>query len=105
VSVIVTLRLSGDPATFEQAVAGQRDAIDRIMGIAKSHGLIAHRWYGSDGECMAIDEWPDADSFHAFMEEAQPDIGPVMAAAGITSEPSVEVWRKLETDDEVGWGA
>jgi hypothetical protein len=42
------------------------------------HGLIAHRWYGADGEFMAIDEWPDAESFQAFFDEAQPDIGPVM---------------------------
>jgi hypothetical protein len=39
------------------------------------------------------------------MEEAQPDIGPIMEAAGITSEPSADIWRKLETNDEVGWGA
>jgi hypothetical protein len=105
VSVTVTLRVSGDPARFEETAATQRDAIDRIMGVAKSHGLIARRWYGGDGECMAVDEWPDADSFHAFMEEAQPDIGPIMEAAGIKSEPSAGVWRKLETKDEVGWGA
>jgi hypothetical protein len=105
VSVIVTLRMSGDPDRFEETVAAQRDAIDRIMAVAKSHGLIAHRWYGGDGECMAIDEWPDAESFQAFMEEAQPDIGPIMEEAGITSEPSADIWRKLETNDEVGWGA
>jgi hypothetical protein len=104
-SVIVTLRLSGDPARFEETAAAQRDAIDRIMGVAKSHGLIAHRWYGGEGECMAVDEWPDPENFHAFMEEAQPDIGPIMEASGVTSEPSVGVWRKLAINDEVGWGA
>jgi hypothetical protein len=72
-SVIVTLRVSGDPATFEQQVAAHAD---RIMDVAKRHGLIAHRWYGADGQYMAIDEWPDADSFNAFFNEAQPDIGP-----------------------------
>jgi hypothetical protein len=54
---------------------------------------------------MAIDEWPDAESFQAFMQEAQADIGPIMEAAGVTSEPSVGVWRKLETNDEFGWDA
>lgn len=104
-SVIVTLRVSGDPTRFEEVLASRGDAVERIMGVAKSHGLIAHRWYGGDGESMAVDEWPDADSFQAFMEEAQADIRPIMEAAGATSEPSIGVWRKLETKDQVGWGA
>ena len=97
-SVIVTLKVSGDPQRFEQATVSQAERIDRIMGVAKSHGLIAHRWYGGDGEFMAIDEWPDGESFQAFMQEAQPDIGPVMEEAGVTAEPDVGVWRKLEID-------
>jgi hypothetical protein len=104
-SVIVTLRLSGDPAVFEQQAAAQGEAIGRIMEVARSHGLIAHRWYGADGEFMAVDEWPDAESFQAFFDEAQPDIGPVLQGAGVTSPPTVTVWRKLETDDAVGWNA
>ena len=104
-SVIVTLRVSGDAAAFEEQVAAQADAIGRIMDIAKRHGLIAHRWYGTDGEYMAVDEWPDAERFQAFFDDAQPDIGPVMQGAGVTSPPTVTVWRKLETNDAVGWNA
>jgi hypothetical protein len=104
-SVIVTLRVSGDPAGFEQATADHADAIGRIMGVAKRHGLIAHRWYGADGQYMAVDEWPDEDSFHAFFDEAQPEIGPVMQAAGMTAAPEATAWRTLHTGDEVGWGA
>ena len=74
------------------------------MDVAKRHGLIAHRWYGADGQFMAIDEWPDADSFNAFFNEAQPDIGPVLQAAGVTSPPDVTFWRTLDTGDAVGWG-
>jgi len=36
---------------------------------------------------MAVDEWPDAQSFQTFFEEAQPDIGPVMKEAGVSSQP------------------
>ena len=104
-SVIVTLSVSGDPAKFEEQVAAQRDGVDRIVGVAKRHGLIAHRWYGGEGEFMAVDEWPDAESFRAFFDEAQPDIEPLMQGVGVTAEPTVSVWRKLDTSDEVGWGA
>jgi heme-degrading monooxygenase HmoA len=103
-SVIMTMRISADPARFEEAGAAEAEAIGRIMDAAKSNGLIAHRWYGSDDEVMALDEWPDQESFQAFMEQAQPDIGPVMEAAGVTSQPSVTFWRTLDTGDAVGWG-
>ena len=38
-----------------------------------------------------------------FAEAAQSKIGPMFEAAGMTSEPPT-FWRKLETNDEVGWG-
>ena len=104
-SVIVTMRVGGDPAAFEEQVAAQAEALGRIMDVAKRHGLIAHRWYGQDPEFMAVDEWPDAESFQTFFEEPRPDIGPVMQAAGVTSAPNVTIWRTLETNDAVGWNA
>jgi heme-degrading monooxygenase HmoA len=104
-SVIVTVRIEGDPAKFEEAAESNRDAIHRIMEVAKGKGLIAHRWYGADGAFMAVDEWPDAESFNAFFDgpEAQEDIGAVMQAAGVASPPQATVWRKLDVDDEYGW--
>ena len=104
-SVIVTVRMEGDPAKFEEAAAANQDAIDRVMEVAKSKGLIAHRWYGSDGAFMVIDEWPDGESFDAFFngEEAAADIGTIMQAAEVAGPPEVTVWRKLEVDDEYGW--
>ena len=104
-SVIVTMRVSGDPAAFEEQVAAEAEAVGRIMDVAKRHGLIAHRWYGQDGEFMAIDEWPDAESFQSFFDEAQSEIGPLMQATGVTSPPNVTFWRTLETNDAVGWNA
>ena len=104
-AVIVTLSVSGDPAAFEEQAAAQSEAIGRIMDVAKRHGLIAHRWCGRDGTFMAVDEWPDAESFQSFFEEAQPDIAPLMQAVGVTSPPEVTVWRPLDIDDAFGWGA
>ena len=42
-SVIMTMRVSGDPARFEETVAAKAEAIGRIMDVAKRNGLIAHR--------------------------------------------------------------
>jgi quinol monooxygenase YgiN len=101
-SVIMTLRVSGDPEKLEQLVAENPDAIRGISERAKGHGAIAHRFYGSDGQIMVVDEWPDPESFKAFFESEQAEIGPMMAQVA-TSEPEITFWRKLETGDEIGW--
>jgi quinol monooxygenase YgiN len=102
VSVIMTLRVSGDPDKLEQLAGENGDMIRRIAERAKSHGLIAHRFYGSEGQIMVVDEWPDAGSFQAFFESEQETIGPMMEQVA-TSEPEITFWRKLETGDDVGW--
>jgi hypothetical protein len=105
-SVIMTLRMSGDPKRLEERAAAEPGAIRAISDRAKRHGLIAHRFYGSDdGEIMVVDEWPDRAGFEAFFEEARGEIEPLMQAAGVSGEPQVTFWRKLESRDEVGWGA
>jgi hypothetical protein len=68
--------------------------------------VIAHRFYGTDdGKIMVADEWPSAEDFQSFFEHMGPQIQGLMAAAGVTSEPEVTFWRKLDTQDDVGWGA
>jgi quinol monooxygenase YgiN len=102
VSVIMTFRAAGDPDKLERLAAEQPGVMRDIAERAKSHGLIAHRFYGSDGQILVVDEWPDAASFHAFFEAEQAAIGPMMEQVA-TSEPEITFWRKLETGDEVGW--
>ena len=103
-SVIVTLLMTGDATKLEEYAAANSDKMRSIVEAAQSHGVIAHRFYGSeDGQLLVVDEWPDANSFQTFFSEQQDAIGPLMQAGGVTSEPQVTVWRKLETHDEVGW--
>jgi heme-degrading monooxygenase HmoA len=105
-SVIMSLRAKGDPGKLEERAAANPDGMRAIADQAKQHGLIAHRFYGSeDGEIMVLDEWPDAESFQAFFEQARSEIEPMMQDAGVTSDPEVKFWRSLETHDAVGWGA
>jgi len=102
-SVIMTLWGRGDPEKIEQYAAENKEQMQAIVERAKENGLIAHRFYGSDGQIMVIDEWPDAESFQRFFASNQAQIAPIMEAAGITDEPSVAFWRKLETHDDHGW--
>lgn len=105
-SVIVTLRANGDPSKLEEFAANDQERMRSIAQSAQGHGLIAHRFYGSnDGQIMVVDEWPDAESFQSFFEQERQRIQPMMDHAGISSEPEVIFWRSLETHDHVGWGA
>ena len=105
-SVIMTFRTHGDTKKLEERAAANPQAMRRISDRAKEHGLIAHRFYGADnGQIMVVDEWPDPESFQRFFEELRPEIEPLMREVGATSEPEVTFWRKLDTQDEVGWGA
>jgi len=101
-SVIMTFRVAGDPDKLEKLAAENQDLVRGISDRAQEHGLIAHRFYGSDGQIMVIDEWPDPASFQQFFEQERSTIEQMMAQVA-TGEPEVTFWRKLETQDEVGW--
>ncbi|MGZ4399023.1 MAG: hypothetical protein ACXVZ1_11490 [Gaiellaceae bacterium] len=105
-SVIMTFRAHGNPQELERRAAQNPDGMHSIMERAKEHGLIAHRFYGSDdGQIMVLDEWPDPQSFQRFFESMRSEIEPMMADVGVSAEPDVTFWRKLETHDDCGWGA
>ena len=105
-SIIMTLRVQGDPSKLEQFAADNRGEMRSIADQAKQHGVIAHRFYGSDqGQILVADEWPDAESFQTFFEQQRGRIQPMMEAAGVSSEPEITFWRRLETMDGIGWGA
>lgn len=96
-SVLMTMRLSGDAKAVE---ATDRAAMKKIADRAVEHGLIRHHFYGTEDEILVVDEWPDEASFQAFFD-ASPDIQDLMGAAGVTSAPTVEFWRPLDTGDSV----
>jgi hypothetical protein len=74
-SVIMLQRAKGDPDRLEEYAAQNPEGIKEIIALAKEHGLIAHRFYGSEGQILIADEWPDEESFVRFAEAAQSRIG------------------------------
>src|ERR1044072_3634690 len=83
VSVLMTLRVSGDPKAVE---ATDPAVLQTITDRAKEDGVISHHFYGTDDEIFVVDEWPDEGSFQRFFE-ASPDIGELMQRAG-AGEPA-----------------
>jgi hypothetical protein len=86
-SVIMTLQAAGDPKALEQYVSDNAEKMQNVLEAAKRHGLIAHRFYGSDdgASVMVLDEWPDRQSFESFFKEQESEIRPVFEAARVTA--------------------
>ena len=100
-SVLMTLRVKGDPAKLEEFAAADPDKIRGIADRGKQRGAIHHAFYGSDdGEILVLDEWDSAESFQAFFEAEAGEIQPLMQQVGVTAEPEITFWRKLESRDE-----
>lgn len=106
-SVIMTLQAVGDPKALEQFESENAEKAQQILEAAKRHGLIAHRFYGSDdgGSVMVLDEWPDRQAFESFFKEQESEIRPMFEAARVTAQIEPMFWRELETHDAYGWGA
>ncbi|MFD0274093.1 hypothetical protein ACFVHB_09285 [Kitasatospora sp. NPDC127111] len=106
-SVILTLQVAGDATALEQYARQHAKTFHGVLEAAKAHGLIAHRFYGSEdgGSVLVLDEWPDRESFESFFQEQASEIRPMFEAAGVTEQIEPKIWRELGTDDAYGWGA
>jgi quinol monooxygenase YgiN len=100
-SVIMTFRVQGDADKLEQLAAENQEALLEIRDRAKEHGVISHRFYGTEGWIMVLDEWPDPQSFQTFFEAQREKIEPMMRQVA-TGEPDIQFWHKIETGDDVG---
>jgi hypothetical protein len=98
-SVIVILRIPGNPVDLERYAAGPGgEVMRRIAEVAKAAGAVRHSFAGSDNEMLVVDEWPDEQSFQAFFA-GQPEIADVMRDGGAQGPPEISIYRKLSTPD------
>src|SRR5687767_14122992 len=98
-SVIVVLRIPGNPADLERYATGAGgEVMRRIADVAKAAGAIRHTFAGGDDEMLVIDEWPDEQSFQTFFAD-QPEIADVMRDGGAQGPPEISFYRRLNTPD------
>jgi heme-degrading monooxygenase HmoA len=101
-SVLMTMRVTGDGAQAEKLAAEEPGAYAEVLEMAKRHGVISHRFYATADEILVLDRWPDEDAFHAFFGEAKSSIERIMSSVGMQGEPQLSFWRELSTGDEIG---
>jgi hypothetical protein len=56
-SVLITVKVTGDTAAFRQAVTERADEFAKIGESARGFGAIHHRFGVGDGYVLAVDEW------------------------------------------------
>ena len=100
-SVLVILRVPTDGASFERVAAESGDSMKGIAERGRGRGAIHHAFYEGDGAVFVVDEWESAEKFQSFFEDEAPNIGPLMAQAGVEGQPGPpSFYRKLSTADE-----
>jgi len=100
-SVFMTMRAQGDAAKLQEIAAANPDIFPSIAERGRDRGVLYHRIYGSDDEILVVDVWPDEESFRGFFD-ASPEIGDLMAQAGVAGMPEITFWRKLDLNDDIG---
>jgi heme-degrading monooxygenase HmoA len=98
VSVLMILRVPGDPAKLEEYAKANSEQLAAIAAEGREHGAIRHAFFGGDGEIVVVDEWDSEESFQSFFDSQQ-EIPKVMQEVA-TGEPQISFYRRLETGDD-----
>jgi len=99
-SFLITLKVHGDTAAFQKALAERGDEINEVAERAKSQGAIHHRFGIGDGYIHVIDEWQTVEGFQAFFGDPsmQEFIGTI--GADPTREPEITVSEAIDSSDQ-----
>ena len=97
-SVLVTVRVSGDVAKFRQLMDEDPGRFEAIAERGKAAGAIHHRFGVGDGYVLVLDEWESAAAFEEFFQ--MPEIAAIMVEAGAQGEPEVTIAEAIESPDQ-----
>lgn len=98
-SVLVVVKVTGDTATFQKALADRADEFVAVGDRAKQAGAIHHRFGVGDGHVVAVDEWETADGFQQFFGDPamQEFVSSIGAAPG---PPEITIAEAISSADE-----
>jgi heme-degrading monooxygenase HmoA len=98
-SVLVIARITVDRSRFEALFENHHDDLLEIAKVAQAAGAIHHQFVAGNGELCIVDEWETAAAFDAFFS-SQPKIAEMMAEAGVTNPPAIEVYEVIDSPDQ-----
>jgi hypothetical protein len=99
-SVLITIKVGGDVATFRKALTERADEFEAAAKRARDAGAIHHRFGIGDGFVVAVDEWEKAEQFEAFFTD--PDMQTFVASIGgdTSTPPDITVTEAVSSPDQ-----
>lgn len=98
-TVLMTLKVEGDADKLVALSKANPQRLQDVSADGKAHGALHHAFYANGSTIFVVDEWPDEASFQKFFE-ANTDIPKVMSEVGVTAQPEITFWHKLDTGDD-----
>lgn len=98
-SVLITMKVAGDVATFRRALEERSEEFAKIGEGAKADGAIHHRFGIGDGYILVVDEWESTEQFQKFF--SNPDLQAFMGeiGGGTGAPPEITVAEAIESAD------
>jgi hypothetical protein len=99
-SVLVTVKVSGDVAAFRTALADRGSEFEAIAKRAQSVGAVHHRFGLGDGFVLVVDEWESGEEFEKFFSD--PELQQFIASAGgdTSAPPDITITEAIESPDQ-----
>ena len=100
-SVYMMLQAKADPKRVREVMEATPERWQAINARAKEHGAIHHQFLTSaDGSAIGVlDEWESVEGFQKFFDSS-PEIAAMMGEAGLTEQPQITFWHRLNAPDE-----
>ncbi|HZC70026.1 MAG TPA: hypothetical protein VE442_04990 [Jatrophihabitans sp.] len=100
-SVLVTLKFSGDTDVFRKAIVDKADQLAKIAEDARQNGGGLHHQFGiGDGYVLVIDEWETVEDFQTFF--ADPELQTLIGTMGADPDapPEITVAEAIDSPDK-----
>jgi quinol monooxygenase YgiN len=98
-SVLITLKFTGDTAVFQQALAERAGEFEKHRDSSQAAGGLHHRFGIGDGYVMVVDEWESVEHFQQFF--ADPELQAWIGTVGAAPEPpEMIVAQAISSPDE-----
>lgn len=99
-SMLVTVKVAGDTATFRRALTERADEFAKIGASARGVGAMHHRFGIGDGFVLVVDEWESAAQFEKFF--MNPDLQAFIGEIGgdVSAPPEITVTEAVESADQ-----
>lgn len=99
-SVLITIKVTGDTVAFRRAVTERATEFAKIGESARAVGAIHHRFGIGDGYVLIVDEWESTQQFENFF--SNPDLQAFIGEIGgdTSVAPEIAASEAIESSDQ-----